>query len=216
MMKTENQTPAEKFDAITNLSKKLYDNYIQLGQLLSEIKRQKLFRLKGYENFKEFLSSEYSMSQVMANKLIRVYSVFSEEMGMDDETLKQIGLDRLLAIAPMMQKASLEAKEEWMAKAESLTLGELQSEIKTKKAAEKNKDLDLKDVLISQYLEKMRTWFNCSAKELNFKLALYFQDADLEAMRTIIKERQRKFETELAEAHHEEHEEGTKEQEGGE
>jgi hypothetical protein len=44
----------------------------------------------------------------------------------------------------------------------------------------------------------MRTWFNCSQKELNFKLALYFQDADLEEVKKIIKEKQRRYETELS------------------
>lgn len=42
----------------------------------------------------------------------------------------------------------------------------------------------------------MTGWFNCSRKELNFKLALYFQDVDLDNIKKIIKERQHLFELE--------------------
>ena len=57
----------------------------------------------------------------------------------------------------------------------------------------KKQDVSLKDVFIDQFMEKMVTFFNCSKKELNFKLALYFQDADLDAVRDEIRIRQRKF-----------------------
>jgi hypothetical protein len=73
---------------------------------------------------------------------------------------------------------------------------ELRDHIKELKKQEKEADVDLKDVYIEQYMEKMISWFNWSRKELNFKLALYFQDADLDEMKQIVKERQRRFEQE--------------------
>jgi hypothetical protein len=49
-------------------------------------------------------------------------------------------------------------------------------------------------VYIDQYLERMVSYFNCSRKELNFKLALYFQDRDLQEVQKEIKVLQRRFE----------------------
>jgi uncharacterized protein YajQ (UPF0234 family) len=43
----------------------------------------------------------------------------------------------------------------------------------------------------------MKGFFNCSGKELNYKLALYFQDADLEKINEVIREKQRKFEEQI-------------------
>lgn len=44
----------------------------------------------------------------------------------------------------------------------------------------------------------MTAILNCSRTELNFKLALYFQDADPEAVKQVVRERQRRFESETA------------------
>ena len=62
------------------------------------------------------------------------------------------------------------------------------------KKREKQKEKSLKDVFIEQYKERMVVFFNCSQKELNFKLALYFQDMNLEDVKKIIKEKQQRFE----------------------
>jgi len=40
----------------------------------------------------------------------------------------------------------------------------------------------------------MCVFFNCSVKELNYKMAIYFQDADLESIRVMIKEKQKRLE----------------------
>jgi uncharacterized protein YdhG (YjbR/CyaY superfamily) len=85
---------------------------------------------------------------------------------------------------------------EWIQKATDTPTNDLRSEIKELRKQEKENEPDLKKVFIDQYMEKMTTWFNCSKGELNFKLALYFQDADLDAVKKIVKERQRSFELE--------------------
>jgi len=194
---TENMTPNETFEAVHNLKQKLEENFVALGQLLSLIKRKKLFRFKGYDNFKDFVETEYSINSTLAGKLCSVFELYIQELDMDDGSVKEIGFDRLNMVKPYVAKAAWEIRDEWMQKAETMPIGELKEHIKEIKNKEKNTDKDVKDVFIDQYLEKMRTWFNCSQKELNFKLALYFQDADLEEIRKIIKERQRQFETEI-------------------
>jgi len=190
----ETMSPEEKFNAVANLKEQLEENFISLGQLLSEIKRSKLFLYKGYEKFKDFVEAEYQLSGSLAGKLVGTFDLFIEEMDIDDSAVKQIGFDRLQMIKPMMQKADWKLRDEWVHKAEEMPTKELREHIKELKKQEKEDDLDLKKVYVDQYMEKMISWFNCSRKELDFKLALYLQDADLDEIKMIVKERQRIFE----------------------
>ena len=189
-------SPDEKFSAIANLKDKLEDNFVALGELLSEIKRSKLFRFKGYETFRDFVEAEYQFSGSLAGKLASTFDLYIEEMDLDEESVKEIGFERLQLVKPMVQKADWPQRDEWMQRALATPTNELRSEIKELKKKEKDDDQDLKKVFIDQYMEKMTTWFNCSKSELNFKLALYFQDSDLEAVKKVVKERQRAFEME--------------------
>jgi len=193
----ENMTTNDVFAAVHNLKKKLEENFVALGQLLSMIKRKKMFQAKGFDNFKEFVETEYNINSTLAGKLCSVYEVFVNELDLDDTTMKQLGFDRLNMIKPFVAKSGYPEADEWLQKAEEMPIGELKKHIKELKDKDKDKDKDVKDVLIDQFIERMLTEFNCSRKDLNFKLALYFQDADLEAIKKIIKERQRQFETEL-------------------
>ncbi|MBW6513730.1 MAG: hypothetical protein K0B87_03115 [Candidatus Syntrophosphaera sp.] len=194
---SETMTPDEKFSAVSNLKDQLEDNFISLGQLLSEIKRSKIFRLKGYESFKDFVESEYSLSSSLAGKLVQVFDIFIEEMDVDEATIKDIGFDRLSMIRPLVAKADWTERDEWVQKAEELPTKDLREHIKEIKKQEKEQDLDLKKVLTDQFLERMTALLNCSKTDLNFKLALYFQDADLDAVRLTVRDRQRGFETEI-------------------
>lgn len=194
--RSENMSPDEKFSAIANLKDKLEENFIALGELLSEIKRSKLYRFKGYESFKDFVEAEYQLSGALASKLAVTFDLYIEEMDVDELSAKEIGFERLQLIKPMVQKADWEQRDYWLQKATETPTNELRSEIKELKKKEKEDHTDLKKVFIDQYLEKMTTWFNCSKSELNFKLALYFQDADLDGVKKTVKERQRAFEQE--------------------
>lgn len=191
---TETMSPEEKFSAVANLKEQMEENFISLGQLLSEIKRSKLYLFKGYETFKEFVEAEYQLAGTVAGKLVATFDLFIEEMDVSEEDIKTIGYDRLQMIRPLVQKADWQEKEEWVHAAQEMPTKDLRDHIKELKKKEKEADTDLKEVFVDQYMEKMISWLNCSRKELNFKLALYFQDADLDEMKKIIKERQRVFE----------------------
>ena len=193
----ETMTPDEKFSAVANLKEKLEENFVSLGQLLSEIKRSKIFRVKGYESFKDFVEAEYSLSGSLAGKLVAVFDVFIEEMDVDEGTVRDIGFDRLQMIQPLVRKADWAQRDEWVQKAEEMPTKDLRDHIKELKKEEKEQEVDLKQVFIDQYLERMTGILNCSRTELNYKLALYFQDADPEGIKTLVRERQRNFENEL-------------------
>ena len=193
----ETMTPEEKFSAVANLKEKLEENFVSLGQLLSEIKRSKIFRMKGYESFKEFVESEYSLSGSLAGKLVAVFDVFIEEMDVDEGTIREIGFDRLQMIQPLVRKADWTQRDEWVQKAEEMPTKDLREHIKDIKKEEKEKDVDLKKVFIDQYLERITAILNCSRTDLNYKLALYFQDADPDNIKSVVRQRQRHFEDEL-------------------
>jgi len=193
----ENMTANDVFAAVHNLKKKLEENFVTLGQLFSLIKRKKMFQAKGFDNFKDFVETEYNINSTLAGKLCSVYEVFVNELDLDDSTMKQMGFDRLNMIKPYVAKKSYPEVEDWLQKAEDMPISELKKHIQEIKDKDKNTDKDVKDVLIDQFIERMLVEFNCSRKDLNFKLALYFQDADLEAIKKIIKQKQRHFETEL-------------------
>ena len=196
-IRSENMTPDEKFNAVANLSQKLEDNFISLGELLSDIKRGKLFIYKGYESFKDFIESEYKLSGTLGGKLVQTFDLFIDEMDVDEGTLKEIGFDRLQMIRPLVKKADWSERDAWVDLAAEMPMKDLRAHIKEYKEQSKEDEKDLKKVFVDQYMEKMTAWFNCSRTDLNFKLALYFQDADEESVKRVVKERQRAFETEL-------------------
>ncbi|MCK5050731.1 MAG: hypothetical protein KAS53_03250 [Candidatus Cloacimonetes bacterium] len=186
-------TPDEKMEAVANLKQNMEENFVQLGQLLSDIRRTKLFKFKGYRTFKEFVENEFNMNGSFAAKIISNFDLFIRELDVDEHSAKEIGLDKLNMIKPLVKQAEFNEKQDWIKKAQELPTTELREEIKEIRENNKNKDRTMKDVFIEQYVERMVTFFNCNRKELNFKLALYFQDENLEEMRVIVKDKQRKF-----------------------
>jgi len=198
------QSTVESLDAVYKLRNDLEGKFIEMGQLLAHIKQSKLFRLKGYESFRDYVEQEHNIGLSMANKLIKIQSIFINDMDQDEETLKDIGMDRLIMIAPLVAKAGDWAeKEELLQMAGDLPIPELKTELKKRKEAVKAEDTDLKQVFVQQFQERFTSWFNCSVKELQFKLALYFsdfKDQDLEIVMKDVKLKQRAFEAEVTNA----------------
>lgn len=195
------QIPQDSLEAAGKLHKDIESKFIQMGQLFSHIKATKIFRMKGYESFKDWVEHEHNMSAKMANKLIRLQRLFVEEMDMDEETLKEIGFDRLMMIAPMVEKADWEVRDELVAQAGELPIPQLAGELKKAKLeAQKDAAPDLKKVLVEQWKEQMCNLFDCSWPEAQFKLALWFSSdgRDKPEMRGILK-----HETRIAQAAYE-------------
>jgi len=186
-------SPEEKFTEIERFINKMQENFVAFGELLSHIKRTNLFKVKGYKNFKEFIEKEYNIASSFAGKLIDTYELYMEELDMDEESMKEIGFDRLNMIKPFVKDTELGIAEGWIEEAKILATPELREKIKDEK--DKNKKPEsMKDIFVKQHLEKMCVLFNCSPKEINYKMAIYFHDADLDSVKIMIKEKQRKLE----------------------
>ena len=170
------------------MREKMEEHFVELGQLLSEMKREQVFRIYGYDNFKDFVEDEFNLAGSLVNKLVSNYKYYVGHLNLDEASLVKIGLDKLNVLRPVLKKANQLEQEHWLQEAEQEKTTVLKEKIKDLK--EKNKKMTMKDVFTEQFLERMVTHFSCSRKELMFKLALFFQDSDLEKMEQIIRERQ--------------------------
>lgn len=204
---SEVQTPDEKFEAIRNLTQKIEEKFIELGNVLSNIRRAKLYRFLGYERFKDFIEAEYAFSASLANKLVRVYESFVEDLDQDEETLKEVGFDKLCSVLPMMKNGTWEEREEWLKKAQELQVQDLKAAIKNaRESAKEEQGPDMKAILVEQWKEQMCNMFNCSWSEAQFKLALWFSSGDrsdaavLSLLKQEVREAQAKFEREVTNA----------------
>lgn len=189
-------TSDEKISAVSKLKNELEENFVQLGQLLSEMKKSKLYKYKGFKNFKQFVEAEFNFKSSFANKIIANFNLFVKELALDEQSVKEIGLDKLNMIKPIVKKSAYTEKDNWIKKAQELPTSELREELKEEREKRKSKEKTLREVFTEQYIEKMVTYFNCSRKELNFKLALFFQDRDLDEIQASIQQNHRKFEAE--------------------
>ncbi len=190
-------SPEERFEAIRKLLGKMELSMVETGNLLSEMKRMRTYKIKGYKSFKEFVEAEYNMPGRVANSLTKMYDFFVKDMGLDEVTINKISFDKLELIHPLIKDTSYEVQEEWVKTAEETSYPDLKEKIKEIKVKAREEAKTLKDVFMEQYFENMLGYFNCSKRELNYKLALYFQDMDLEEVNEVIRTKQRKFEEEV-------------------
>jgi len=182
----------EKIKAIGQLTINLEDDFVQLGQLLGDVKKSKLFKFKGYKTLKEFVENELNLTGSFASKLIGTYALFIERLEIDEGLVKKIGLDKLNIIKSVVNKLDYKDAIEWVDRARDQSATELREEVREVKAKDVSKTL--KEVFVDQYIEKMVTFFNCTKKDLDFKLALYFQDKPLEDVNAQVLLAKRRFE----------------------
>lgn len=199
--------PQDSLEAAGKLHKDIENKFLELGQVFSHIKATKIFRMKGYESFKDWVEGEQHMSHKTANKLIRMHRLYVEEMDMDEETLKGIGFERLITIAPVVEKADWEMRDQLLEMAADQPLPQLYASLKKmKEEAKAEQPQDLKKVLVEQWKEQMCNLFNCSWAEAQFKLALWFSSGDrsdagmLSLLKQEVREAQAKFEREVSNA----------------
>jgi len=200
MWKNEEMSIEEKIQSTVNLKSKMETNFVSLGQLLSEMKRYKAHVSRGYGKFSEFVEAEFNISSSFANKLISIHNLFIESLGEDEATIMAIGLDKLNMIKPFVKCANVIDAEIWIKEALFSPISQLREEIEEIREAKKKAKMTMKDVFTDQYIENMVTYFNCGRKELDFKLALYFQGGDMEQLRAVVRERQLAFENEQLKA----------------
>jgi|GEM_PF-336785 len=81
----------QRIGTINSLRKKLDKTYYEIGELLGEVQRDRLFEAKGYATFESFLDREIEIPRPQALKLVRIVHTF------DREAARDYPLDRLLS-----------------------------------------------------------------------------------------------------------------------
>jgi len=183
------ETPIDdKLIEVGKFINRMQENFIAFGELLSHLKRTNAFKAKNYSSFKEFIEKEFNLSAAFASRLISTYELFMEERGYDDKSIIEIGFDRLNMIRPIVKSCDNVTAEEWIEEARNLSTPDLREKIKDEKEKTKKPET-IKDIMIKQYREKMTAFLKCNGKELEFLVAVYFQDEDLKQVKSHINEK---------------------------
>ena len=179
------------------LLEKYEESFVELGQLLSEIKHRKLYRLKGYEKFRDFIEGECEFDSSKASRLVMVYDLFITEMDMSESDAKSLGYEKMSIICPLFKKLTYAEKQAWIDRADMLPIPDLKAEVK--EARKKDKPLDAKKVYVEQHMGYAMELFNCTKSDLMFKLALLIAGSDKDTLKKNIKRLQTEFENSLTE-----------------
>ncbi|MCH7641304.1 hypothetical protein IID22_03850 [Patescibacteria group bacterium] len=103
-----------------------------LGQLLQENKENKFWGKLGYESFREYLGQpEFGYKQAVLYRFAQLYEIYCQRLGYKPEELSDVSYDRLFMIKDKVLEGD---KEEWLAKARTLSQGDLALELREEDA----------------------------------------------------------------------------------
>jgi len=183
----------DKLMTVSKLVRNINQNFIELGNVLDDIKKTKIYRIKGYETFKEYVESEYALTNGTCNKVINIYRTFNQRLDMADEDCLSIGYDKLNVIEPLCRKCEYAVAEKWVNEAQNKSLGELKYDVSAYKKA--NKEKTYKDVIITQHKERVKEYFGATA---SYAIALIFSDKNMDDVAKEYNIKARKIEEEIA------------------
>lgn len=197
------QTPEQLIETI-RLKREGYEKAaFTLAQLFSNVRRHKTYRIKGYKSFGEFVEGEYDLPKSIANRLVGIWDFFTDDVEMAVTDMEVLGIDKLGLLRPVLKKLANDeegrlALEGWIEFAGQSDLAALRERIQDEKPQAKDKTI--REMFVDQFLENILAEFNCSRKELDYKLAIYFQDRDLSEVKREVKTKISKLELESGEA----------------
>lgn len=115
--------------------------FLKAAKILTLIKEKKLYKLEDSQTewtWADFTSrpdlpipgSTPQSRRRTADSLIRIYKIFVEKFGCSTQNLAEIGWTKLNLIASVCEGGQQKEVQEWLSKAEHLTVNDLYSEIK--------------------------------------------------------------------------------------
>lgn len=135
IVKPKKQTPIEiaqdNYNDTIELKNTIGTSYFIMGKLLTENKRNGLYKLLGHQTFEAYLAiPEISFHRTTAYKYMKVYSEFVEYYKIKESELVGVDLDKLYLILPYIDKTNV---EDWLEKARTLSRSDLRVAIQGKK-----------------------------------------------------------------------------------
>lgn len=120
----EGLTKTKALNEAERLAENIEVNYFKLGGVLNRINENSWF--EGFDYFDDFVYEKYGFQGRKARYLISIYSNLTTKM-IPWEKVSHLGWTKLKDLAPIITPENV---DEWVAKAEKLTVVELQAAIK--------------------------------------------------------------------------------------
>jgi len=132
---TRRKTPIEiaqdNYNDTVELKNTIGTSYFIMGKLLTENKRNGLYKLLGHQTFEAYLATpEISFHRTTAYKHMKVYSELIEYYKIKEADLQGIDQDKLYLILPYVDKTNI---QDWLEKARTLSRSDLRVAIQGKK-----------------------------------------------------------------------------------
>jgi hypothetical protein len=131
MMKLKQETLQTQADTLIRdrilTNKKLMDKtFLELGDDLSAVSKNSVYRMWGYPHFKAYIDQELQFSKRQAYYLIEIWDLV-EGLDLDKEKVEEIGWTKMTLILKVM---TVENADIWLEKAQNLSWSKLEAEVK--------------------------------------------------------------------------------------
>jgi len=181
-------------DEVKRLNYLIEDGMLHIGRHLSELKKMNIYKLKGYSKFSEYVEEELKMASPFVARLIKDYEIWDMKLGIEEDEAIEMGHQNMKIIRSVVDEIDIQDVPKWIDIAKNLPSKEIRAEVSEYKAKKKADAMTIKEILVEQYIEKATDELSCSKKDLDFKLALFFQDIDYEELKQEITKQQHRFE----------------------
>jgi hypothetical protein len=133
MADEELKQKSKRLDAIRKkiviLKTNIMCGVLDLGILLLEVQRNKLWEVADYETFDAFLSGDVDVSRTTAYRTMEIVKMYIETLKYERKELEAMDETKLLAIIPVINKLTDEEKtdeiKDWFKKAQGMSKQDL-------------------------------------------------------------------------------------------
>jgi hypothetical protein len=126
----ENAPKSKALKELDNLAENIEANFFKMGGYLTVVSNNSWF--EGYESFDAFVAEKFGFKVRKAHYLMQIYQDLVNKQ-IPWEKVAHLGWTKLKELAPIL---TLENLDEWVAKAEMLTVDQLKAAIKAKPEGE--------------------------------------------------------------------------------
>lgn len=152
----DNLPPAQRIEAvreaISRLSQLENASHIITAELLTEVKENKYWEIWGYKNLNEYIETELGFTAVKGRYLIKVYTKFHKELGLEKEELRRYEWSKLAVISKIATPTNY---KNLLQKTKDMSIRELTEYIKDMKEEEKTEEF--KKIIFKVNEEQLET-----------------------------------------------------------
>jgi hypothetical protein len=114
------------FEKTVYLKGEIARNFLTLGRLLKENVDNDYWKILGHDSFEAYVATpDMALSRSYAYQCVKLFKVYVEGMGGDEDALVRIGPSRLIALLPAVDETPVADYEILMSDAEHLSLSDL-------------------------------------------------------------------------------------------